>query len=249
MNRLLRWLLGKSSNGQDGRRQTAAPLGPEWRTRPVAESPPVPPPDGRARSVEEARAYRDRVTEKMHRLAEEFANGTINRAQFERLFEHYQRERKAIQAWLDSQEQPEDWRQAVQEGKSVVIRARHVARVLGYAIYRNDSGMPLCTIGKFDLDPALAVPMLSAYRSAAQEIFGGGVRSTQVESGQWLTFIPGEFTTLLAIFSTEPARAQLARLEELHRIFERANRERLAQGATDTHGLVFPHYHYLGRLS
>ncbi len=215
------------------------------RTPPPAAAPaPMRPPS----SIQEAQSYVERVTGKINRLAEEFARGAINRTQFQELFDHYQRERQTIVGWIEARADG-DWRQAASEGQSVVIRARHSAKVLGYAVYENDSGMPLSTIGQFDIDPALAVPMLSAYRSATKEIFGGELRSTAIEGGKWLSFIPGEHTTLLAIFSTEPARQQLQRLEELHLLFERANRHLLARQPINPNQLALPHASFLGRIS
>jgi hypothetical protein len=205
--------------------------------------------DSRKAQMIQAREYLARVQAKITRLAEEFASGSINRAQFNELFEHYQRERRTIEAWMESSPDREDWRKASTEGKSVIIRKRYTAGVLGYAIYENDSGMPLNMIGRFEIDPALAVPMLSSFRSATQEIFGGGVQSTQIEGGRWMCFVPGELTTLMALFTTEPATQQLKSLEELHRLFEQANRPFLQSQPVNPDTLVFPHAHFLGRGS
>ena len=112
--------------------------------------------------------------------------------------------------------------------------------------YENVSGMPICTLGRFEIDPALLVPMLSSYRSATREIFGAGMRSTAIEGGRWLCFVPGQFTTMLAVFSSEPAGKQLEFLDELHRLFEQANRRRLSASPLDPAKLMFPHEYYLG---
>jgi len=216
-------------------------------------SPPKPKPAPEKTSPQaqsdQAREYLSRVQAKITRLAEEFASGTINRSQFNELFEHYQRERRTIEAWMESAGDRDDWRKASSEGKSVIIRRRNTAGVVGYAIYENDSGMPLSTIGRFEIDSALAVPMLSSFRSATAEIFGGGVQSTQIEGGRWMCFVPGELTTLMALFTTEPATQQLKSLEELHLLFEQANKPFLQAQPVDPEALVFPHGHFLGRGS
>ncbi len=195
----------------------------------------------------EAMQYLERVRAKMTRLAEEFAAGTVNRAQFQELFQHYQNERRTIETWLESSRDAESWKKAASEGKSVIIRRAHEAAVLGYAVYENDSGMPLNTIGRFEIDPALAIPMLSSYRDATQEIFGASVRSTQIEGGRWVCFVSGKYTTLMALFNTEPAGKQLGSLEELHTLFEQANRPYLQTPPADPERLVFPHSLFLGR--
>lgn len=194
----------------------------------------------------EGRAYLDRVRAKLSKLAEDFNDGTINRAQFQSLYSHYQREIQNVEQLLESSPTSQRWKQVVTEGRSVLIRRRHLARAEGYAIYENDSGMPLGTLGQFELDPALVVPMLSAYRAATKEIFGAGIRSTEIEGGRWLCFVPGEFTTMLAVFTTGPAGRQLEFLEELHRLFEQANQRRLSNRPVDPSSLLFPHEYFLG---
>lgn len=201
-----------------------------------------------ASSRGDAKQYLERVQVKINKLAEEFASGAINRDQFQQLFDHYQGERKSIQNWMSTAALSDDWKDISNEGKSIVIRTKHTAKVLGYAIYENDSGMPLNTIGDFEIDPALAVPMLSSYRAATKEIFGGEMRSTQIEGGKWLCFVPGRATTMLALFNTEPAGRQLEIMEDLHRLFEQANRRHLVQQPIDTEQLAFPHTSFLGRL-
>lgn len=190
-------------------------------------------------------AYITKVQQKMDKLVNDFASGSINRTQFQELYSHYQREIQQIESILTTD--PEKWETASSEGKSLVIRRQHMARAQAYAIYANDSGLPLATLGNFKLDPALIIPMLSAYRSATQEIFGAGMRFTQVESGQWLCFVPGEYTTMLAVFTNEPASKQLEYLEQLHHHFEDANQPHLINVPIDVNMLIYPHEYFLGK--
>lgn len=199
-------------------------------------------------SFNEALGYLDKVQDKINKLAEEFAGGTINRAQFNELFDHYRREQLMVKQWIDLYPESDAWKEATTEGKSVIIRAEHKAKVIGYAVYENESGMPLNTIGQFEVEAELAIPMLSSYRAATKEIFGAGMRSSEIEGGRWLCYMPGEFTTLMALFSTEPASTQLDAMENLHRLFERANRTLLSKQIVDPNELVFPHTYFLGRL-
>jgi hypothetical protein len=206
-------------------------------------------PEEQPPSDERPEVYLERVQAKINRLAEEFAAGIINQAQFQELFQHYRREKQTVQRWLKIAPESDAWKGSTTEGKSVIIRAGHEAKVLGYAIYENDSGMPLNTIGQFELEPELVVPMLSSYRAATREIFGAGMRSSEIEGGRWLCFVPGELTTLMALFSTSPASRQLESLEDLHRLFEKANRNLLAGSLVNPNELVFPHAFFLGRIS
>jgi hypothetical protein len=192
---------------------------------------------------DQADQYLARVQEKTNRLAEEFAQGAVNRAQFISLFEHYQKERQTIERMLAVS--PEDWRQAATEGKSLVIRREHSARALGFAIYENETGLPIATLGSFDLDPALMVPMLSSYREATREMFGSRLRSTQIENGRWVCFVSGEITTMIALFNTEPAAGQLRNLQDSHSFFEKANHPALTAPPIRTAELVFPQEYFL----
>jgi hypothetical protein len=198
---------------------------------------------GVADSRTEAEHHLRDVQEKTNKLAEDFARGEVNRDTFIHLYQHYQQQRQAIERMLEIS--PEQWRQAVSQGQSIAIRREHHAKALGFSIYENASGMPLTTLGQFDLDPALMVPMLSSYREATREIFGSRMRSTQIESGRWVCFVSGAFTTLIALYNTEPAARQLQLLEETHLFFERANKPRLQQSPISVEGLVFTHEVYL----
>lgn len=197
--------------------------------------------------LENPQAYLERVQAKINKLAEEFANGSINRLQFQELYDHYRREQQTVKRYLDMAPDSEEWKSATSEGKSVVIRQQNVAKVEGYSVYENESGMPLKTIGEFQMEADLAVPMLSSYRAATKEIFGAGMRSTEIEGGRWVSYVPGEFTTLMARFSTNPADKELESLEELHRLFELANRTLLSNQPVNPDELVFPHKYFLGR--
>jgi len=205
------------------------------------------PESGSKNARQQAAEYLQRLQVKISRLADDFAEGVINREQFQKLYEHYQRERRSIESLLAVETTESDLKAAIGEGQSVAIRRQHVARAQGYAIYENESGMPVTTLGKFELDPALVVPMLSSFHSATQEIFGGGIRFTAIEGGHWLCFVPGEITTLLALFSTEPAEKQMGYLEDLHRLFEKANRHKLTQLPIDPSSLLFPHEFFLSK--
>ncbi len=234
----LKRLLGGAPQKTAEPRQPAAAAPPGPAPSPAAE--PARPPT----TEDGARAYVARVQAKVAKLADDFAAGVINRAQFQDLYAHYQREIRAVEQAVEARQG--DWREVATEGQSILIRRQKLARAEGYAIYDNQSGMPLATLGRFELEPDLIVPMLSSYRAAAAEMFGGGLRSTGIENGRWLCFVPGEFTTLLALFTVEPAPKQLEFLENLHRTFETANRPHLAAGPVDPDELIFPHEYSLG---
>jgi hypothetical protein len=194
---------------------------------------------------EDGPAYLERVREKINSLAERYANGSINNRQFHVLYAHYQDEISTIEQYLTLNPESDEWKNAVKEGQSVLIRRKNTAQLLGFSIYDNLSSMPLKTLGQFGVDSDLFVPMLASYQSASHEIFGGGMRSTQIEGGRWLCFTPGELTTTLALFSTEPSGKQMKTLEQLHTLFEKANKIKLETPPIDVDALVCPHEFFI----
>jgi len=192
-------------------------------------------------STREAGDYLGAVSKKMMRLAEDFAAGRVNRTQFEELYRHYIQERETIERLLEAQPGSTAWKGAVTEGESVLIKRKHAAQPLGYAIYLNANSLPIRSVGDFRVDSALLVPMLSSFRSATAEIFGSGLKSSEIEGGRWMCFVPGVYTTLIVLFSLEPARLQMEMLEQLHQHFERANQPTFEAGFPDPTKLVYPH--------
>jgi hypothetical protein len=178
-------------------------------------------------------------------LVEDFANGRLNRAQFDELYAHYQNERKAVEQLITARPGSDAWRMAVREGQSINIRRRLAARVVGYAVYSNHDEMPLRVYGEFaSLNEKWVSPLLSRVKSS--QLFVVDRFDTGSEEPSCLCAVSGQFTTLLVLFTVEPARVQLQSLEDLHGHFEQANyRILLRSTQAKTHAsvadLVFPY--------
>ena len=193
-------------------------------------------------AIEKARAYLEEVRQKMERLAGDFAAGRVNTTQFQELYAHYQQERKAIEEIVQEAPEAAAWRAAVaqEEGESI-IRRRHAARILGYAIYLNTNNVLLRAVGEYNMDERLVTSTLDSFRTSAPEDIEKQMRSIEIENARWVRFVPGQYTTLAVLFSNEPARAQLDMLRDLQTHFEQANQRLLARGVTDPSQFVFPH--------
>ncbi len=201
------------------------------------------------REVRQGRQFIEQVHQKMSKLVQEFANGEINRTQFHHLYDRYQRQIMTVTQHL-TESDPDNWQNALQAQESedtFLIKKRLTAKAVGMSVYDNKSGMPIETLGEFAIEPDLIVPMLSSYRSAAAEIFRAGMRSTEMENGQWLCFVPGSYTTLIALFSLEPSDNQLEMVERMHQDFESANRAALEAGSADPAELAYPFYSFVQR--
>ena len=179
---------------------------------------------------DDLRAFLQELRAKMAQLAEDFAQGKLNRTQFQEIYAHYQEQRRHVEEALVRAPGSEQWMTNVAVGMTGMLRERHSAKILSYAIYDNMTSLPLASVGTFRIDTSLLVPMLSSFRSAATEMFGAGLRSSEIEGGHWLCYVPGEYSTLIVLFSIEPARVQLTLIEDLHRDFEVANRTTLENG-------------------
>lgn len=190
--------------------------------------------------------YINHVRDKLDKLVEDFAKGRVNRAQFEELYSHYQEERKVVERLMTSRPSSDAWRLAVTEGQSVSIRRRLAARVLGYAVYDNHDEIPLRVYGEFaSLNEKWVAPLLEKVRS--DKLFTVGSFDTGSQGASCLCAVSGQFTVLLVLFTTEPARVQLQSLEDLHSHFEQANHRVLSrhnpsqQRPLQVEDLVFPY--------
>ncbi len=198
-------------------------------------------------NVNQGQEFIAQVHQKMSRLVQEFADGIINRTQFHKLYDRYQRQIMTV-GQLIAETDPTAWRNAITETEDTLhLRKRLTAKAVGMSVYDNKSGMPIETLGEFAIEPELIIPMLSSYRSAAAEIFRAGMRSTEMENGQWLCFVPGSSTTLIALFSLEPSTNQIEMVERMHKDFEQANRAALEAGHVDPETLAYPFYSFVQR--
>ena len=189
---------------------------------------------------QEGLEYLNKVREKLHQLVEDYSKGWLNQAQFEELYAHYQRERDAVARLITMSPASDAWRMAVTEGQSIVIRRRLAARVLGYAVYVNETEKPLRLYGEFNsLQEKWVKPLLSKIHREVTDSFVTVTFETGSEDAAYLCAVLGQYTTLLVLFTKAPARVQTQQLEDLHHHFEQANERFLARARYDN--LVFPY--------
>jgi len=110
------------------------------------------------------------IKDKLEVLGDDFAHGRINRAQYEELYSHYQRQKRMIENLQIAFGDSEDAKRAITEGRSLIIRRRNQARVIAFSIYSNDGRTVLYAYGKFPLDSVQVVSILSAFRDASREM-------------------------------------------------------------------------------
>lgn len=191
--------------------------------------------------------FLEQLETKLNRTVQDFADGVINRAQFENVYRHYQNQKRVIQGYLQQRERDPSWLDSVKPGESVVIRRQYAARVLAYSVYDNESSIPLHTSGDFPLESELVVGFLSGFRSASAEILGAGAQKTVAEDGKVLIYVAGQYTTLVVLYSSEPAEVDTEGMRQAHQHFEKVNGPALQEKPIDTKGLLFVYDLYLSK--
>jgi hypothetical protein len=182
----------------------------------------------------------DHLQKKMQRITTEFADGTLNQAQFQAIYTRYCEQKVIIERILARDPSSDAWQNVGVDGYTGFLRRQYAADVVGMLIIELLSGETLQRLGGFDLAADLLVPILASLVGGRAPAFEAGVRSTQIEGGQWLSFVPGEYSASVIIFSHEPSSAQLKTMINLHRDFERANRQQLIVGRANPAQLAFP---------
>lgn len=174
---------------------------------------------------------------KLDRTVQDLADGIINRAQFENLYRHYQNQRRMLHGLLS--EGGGSVPTSLTTGESMVIRKKYAAKVLAYAVYDNESSVPLHTVGNFPVDSDLVVGFLSGFRSAAAEILGAGAAKAEAEDGKVLCYVPARYSTLIVLYSSDPAEVDIRSLRQTHFHFEALNAGPLKQRPIPANTLFF----------
>jgi hypothetical protein len=190
-------------------------------------------------------AFLEQLDAKLDRTVQDFADGIINRAQFENLYRHYQNQRRVIQGHLQQRERDPNWLEGVKPGQSMIIRRQYAAKVLAYSVYDNETSLPLHTIGDFPLESELVVGFLSGFRSASTEILGAGAQKAVAEDGKVLVYIPGEYATFIVLYSSEPAEVDILGLHQAQQHFETINGPVLRKKPIEPSSLLFVYDLYL----
>lgn len=187
---------------------------------------------------QDAEAHMKLLEDKLDQTVQDLADGLINRAQFENLYRHYQNQRRVVRGFMQQAGEASPL-SGVGVGESMVIRQRYAAKVLAYAIYDNLTSLPLHTVGQFPLESELVVGFFSGFRSAIAEIMGTGARKAVTDDDKVLIYVPGQKTTLIVLYSSEPADIESISLRQAHQHFEKINEAALANAPILENQLIF----------
>ncbi len=251
--------LPSNSRKKTGPRSTgeASPVRP---TPPVATDPPpqlhpqpratqeIPstPPTGVEERLQAEEAL-EKLREKTAQVANEFAEGKLNRAQFTAMYAHYNEKRVIIERLLARDPDTHAWQPVAKGGHTTFLRQHFEARVLSYSLFDNSALNPETPItwqGSVQLPADVLRPVLTALGVMMKtRISEKPIRALQkqVDNGRWIAVVPGAFTSAIVLFSLEPSSQQFTMVVDIQQDFERANRITLARGIRVSEQLVFPH--------
>jgi hypothetical protein len=181
----------------------------------------------------------DALRSKMELIADEFAQGKINRAQFNARYKRYSEQRTIIERLIERNPESDAWKQVLgTKGHTGFLRSHFAAQTLYYLVYRHANHEPILSGGK-QPNEALLKPVLSAVwsmRSRPKTALG----RKQLGDRDWLILACGEHAATAVMFNAEPSNAQARLVRDLHADFERANQAALARGWIVPERMVFP---------
>ncbi|MBI5666963.1 MAG: hypothetical protein HZC41_03075 [Chloroflexi bacterium] len=220
-----------------------SPVRPTDLNKPAApsepEPSPLPDPTPIPLAPDNPQAALDHLREKMEGVANEYADGKINRAQFNAIYGRYSEQRAIIERLIQRNPNSDAWKQASAAGHTSFLREHFEARLLFYLVYQHNITVPLMMGGKQQ-------PNMEHISRVLTSLWGMnsrpkvGLARKDMGNGNWLVLALGEFAVTLAMFMLEPSVAQMNLTRDLHADFERANRAALERGTRSLDRFVFP---------
>ncbi|MBZ0100090.1 MAG: toll/interleukin-1 receptor domain-containing protein [Taibaiella sp.] len=183
--------------------------------------------------------YKGEIYKKLHRLADDFAGGTISRSQFLVVYERYTSQLTMADKALTTT-YPEPLTGVARWESTPYILASHMGKAVGMLVYHNRNQTPIETLGEFTLSQIPILPTLQAIWSGLDPRVLFDTQTQKVSEKQWLVFVVRELTSVITLFHNEPSRLQVREIERLHYDFENANRNVLANEIIEREKLAYP---------
>lgn len=177
---------------------------------------------------------------KMEVVATEFAQGKINRAQFNAMYGRYGEQRAIIERLIERNPDSKAWKQVVSTaGHTTFLRQHFEAHPLYFLVFRHKVAQPLMVGGKTKPVMQEVAPMMRTLWSLKNRPKAGLARKSMGDN-RWMILAVGEYSATLVMFLLEPSVAQCSLVRDLHADFERANRAALEQDCAPIERMVFP---------
>lgn len=218
--------------------QPQEPLPPSFPERTSSQPLPAASPREQMQRAEEALIH---LREKMAQVAAEFAQGKLNRAQFDAIYARYSEQRVITERLLSRNPESQAWQSVMQPGHTSFLKMQFEAHLISYAIYDQVGFSQITITGSVQLDQAQIEAVLRRLKVVIAQRGNPGPATKKIDDGRCVLFVPGELTTAVAIFSLEPSAVQITRTQDVHHDFERANLHLLRQQDYQAERMVFPH--------
>ena len=180
------------------------------------------------------------LRQKMETIANEYAEGKINRAQFNAMYGRYSEQRAIIERLLERNPSSEAWKQVVgSRGHTGFLRHHFESQALYFMVYRIGDREPMMVGGKHG-------PVMDHVEPVIKQLWAmknrpvGGIARKSVGNNLWLVVATGSYAVTLVMFMLEPSLAQAQIVRDLHADFERANLASLSRGTAWLDRMVFP---------
>ena len=183
----------------------------------------------------------DSLRQKLHEIAQEYAEGKINEATFNALFRRYSEQREITERLLERNPESDAWQSVVNSGNTSFLRDYYTAKIISYGLYRLKDGLQITLQGKVRLPQAQLNPIFVRINDIINQGHKLGAAWRQLKDQNWVLMVPGKYSASVVIFSLEPTAVQRKLVEEAHRDFERANERAFIRGDLNPQSLVFPH--------
>jgi hypothetical protein len=208
-------------------------------TAPAESAPPAPDEPAPTEPVDNPEAALENLRRKMEHVANEYAAGRLNRAQFNAIYGRYGEQRTIIERLLERNPRNRAWQQVAAPGHTSFLMEHFAARIMYYAVYRLDRPALLMIGGPQQPDMNQIEPVLHTLLTMPNRPHSGLARKS-LGDGQWLVLALGAHTVTFVLFMLEPSAAQINRVRDLHADFERANRLALERDTRSLDRMVFP---------
>jgi hypothetical protein len=172
----------------------------------------------------------EKLENKIERLEEDIQKGRINPAQYRALQRHFKEQRSIALELHKKHPDSERWRVILEGGKTTFLMQVNEAVCHGISCFEYDTLRILFQEGQVPKGSEAGTGFLGAFSGPMLEEQAERMFGTQTEDGTALLLIPGQFSALLAAFSSEAPEWQARALREVHRNFEYINRAILCDG-------------------
>lgn len=179
------------------------------------------------------------ISSKMERVAQDFSEGLINRAQFNAMYTHYNDKRTIIQRLVERDPDNNSWKQAYAPGHTGFLRAHFEAHPIFYIVFKHHESSPLVMGGDEpeDIRPQIGRILKSLWQF--DERPESGVARKAMDDGKWLIIAFGENALTIVVYTLQPSNTQNDQVRDIHAHFERANRLSLMRNISPSK-MVFP---------